>query len=71
MNMKDWTEAIQCFKAVLAVSPGNKAANNQIRVAKQRIKEDDAHDRKLYNNMFAKFAQIDTQVRVNLVVAMF
>ena len=62
MGMKDWSQAIQCFEQVLSSSSNNKAAQNQIRLARSKMREDEAKDRKLYKNMFAKFAQQDAQV---------
>ena len=66
MNMKDWAVAIQCFEQVLQISASNKAAQNQIRLAKAKMREDEERDKKLYKNMFAKFAQVDTQVSVSM-----
>ena len=63
MNRKDWAEAVTAFEKVLAVSCDNKAAQNQIRVAKKMIKDEEARDRKMYRNIFAKMAEESTKVR--------
>ena len=63
MNRKDWVEAVTAFEKVLAVSADNKAAQNQIRVAKKMIKDEEARDRKMYRNIFAKMAEESTKVR--------
>ena len=63
MNRKDWAEAISAFEKVVAVSPDNKAAKNQIRLCKKNMKQEEAQDRKMYQNIFAKMAAENSKVR--------
>lgn len=44
------------------LEPENKAALNQITICKQSIKEYNDKQKKLYANMFSKFADADNQV---------
>lgn len=62
MNLKEYDEAIADFKIVLEIDPNNKAAKNQIIIAHQKIKDLQAKEKKIYQGMFQKFADIDSQV---------
>lgn len=53
--------AIKDFQAVLNVEPKNVAAVKQIAICNNMIKENVAKEKKLYANMFEKFAQADKQ----------
>ncbi|KAK0162753.1 hypothetical protein PV327_006505 [Microctonus hyperodae] len=54
-------EAIKDFEAVLKVEPKNTAAIKQMAVCNNMIKQNIAKEKKLYANMFEKFAQADKQ----------
>lgn len=54
--------AKQDFEAVLALAPDNKAAANSIVVCNSQIKEQKKKEKKIYANMFEKFAQKDREV---------
>ncbi|OXU31501.1 hypothetical protein TSAR_001033 [Trichomalopsis sarcophagae] len=53
--------AIKDFQAVVAIEPKNTAAAKQIIVCNNLIKKDLAKEKKLYANMFEKFAKEDQQ----------
>uniref|UniRef100_A0A1L8DTU4 peptidylprolyl isomerase n=1 Tax=Nyssomyia neivai TaxID=330878 RepID=A0A1L8DTU4_9DIPT len=53
--------ALDDFKKVQELEPSNKAAQNQIVLMKQKLKEATEKERKIYANMFAKFANADKQ----------
>lgn len=48
---------------VIELEPTNKAAINQIQICKQRIKEANDKERKIYANMFKKLSAADKQVK--------
>lgn len=50
------------FEAVLKLEPGNKAAANSIIMCNIKIKEQKGKEKKIYANMFEKFAQRDKEV---------
>ncbi|XP_055682652.1 FK506-binding protein 59 isoform X2 [Lutzomyia longipalpis] len=54
-------KALEDFKEVQQLEPTNKAAQNQIVLLKQKLKEATEKERKIYANMFAKFADADKQ----------
>lgn len=54
--------AIKDFQEVLKIEPKNTAAIKQIGVCNSLIKRQLAKEKKLYANMFDKFAQEDKQV---------
>lgn len=54
--------AIKDFQEVLKVQPKNAAASKQIIICNNFIKKQLAKEKKLYANMFDKFAQEDKQV---------
>lgn len=54
--------AINDFQEVLKVQPKNTAASKQILICNSLIKKQLAKEKKLYANMFDKFAQEDKQV---------
>lgn len=55
-------DAIIDFQQVLKVQPKNTAASKQISVCNYLVKKQLAKEKKLYANMFDKFAQEDKQV---------
>nr|XP_021136781.1 peptidyl-prolyl cis-trans isomerase FKBP5 isoform X2 [Columba livia] len=55
-------ELAKCdFQRVLEVNPQNKAAKSQISVCQKKTKEHNERDRRIYANMFAKFAERDAK----------
>ena len=54
--------AIKDFKSVVNIEPKNTAAIKQISVCNDLIKKELAKEKKLYANMFEKFAKEDKQV---------
>lgn len=50
------------FEAVLKRDPNNKAAANHIVLCNKKIKEQKGREKKIYANMFEKFAQRDREV---------
>ncbi|XP_026468354.1 peptidyl-prolyl cis-trans isomerase FKBP4 isoform X2 [Ctenocephalides felis] len=56
-------KALEDFNAVLKVQPDNKAASNQIVQCQKMMKEQLAKEKKIYANMFDKFARRDTEVK--------
>ncbi|XP_075234206.1 FK506-binding protein 59-like isoform X2 [Lycorma delicatula] len=49
------------FEALLKVDPNNKAAMSHIQICSQKLKEQKAREKKIYANMFDKFAQRDRE----------
>ncbi|PNF36127.1 hypothetical protein B7P43_G10963 [Cryptotermes secundus] len=49
------------FEAVCKMDPNNKAAANQIILCNKKIKEQKGREKKIYANMFEKFAQRDRE----------
>ncbi|ETE71122.1 Peptidyl-prolyl cis-trans isomerase FKBP5 [Ophiophagus hannah] len=55
-------ELAKCdFQRVLEVNPQNKAAKSQITMCQKKTKEHNERDRKIYANMFKKFAERDAK----------
>ncbi|NXU99052.1 FKBP5 isomerase, partial [Cettia cetti] len=55
-------ELAKCdFQKVLEVNPQNKAAKSQISVCQKKTKEHNERDRRIYANMFTKFAERDAK----------
>ncbi|XP_019369315.1 PREDICTED: peptidyl-prolyl cis-trans isomerase FKBP5 [Gavialis gangeticus] len=55
-------ELAKCdFQRVLEVNPQNKAAKSQITVCQKKTKEHNERDRRIYANMFKKFAERDAK----------
>ncbi|NWT47442.1 FKBP5 isomerase, partial [Chroicocephalus maculipennis] len=55
-------ELAKCdFQRVLEVNPQNKAAKSQISVCQKKTKEHNERDRRIYANMFTKFAERDAK----------
>ncbi|RZF38651.1 hypothetical protein LSTR_LSTR003457 [Laodelphax striatellus] len=51
------------FEETLKIDPNNKAAAAQINVCAQKLKEQKAKEKKIYANMFEKFAQRDKEAK--------
>lgn len=61
LNVQNFEEAIGDFTKILEVEAGNKAAQNGITICRQKLQEYKNREKKLYSNMFAKFAKLDTE----------
>lgn len=57
--------AVKDFTEVLNLDPNNKAAQSQLATCQQTIREQLKKEKKIYANMFEKFAKTDTQVNAN------
>ncbi|KAG7494282.1 peptidyl-prolyl cis-trans isomerase FKBP5-like [Solea senegalensis] len=58
----EFSLALTDFQQVLQVNPSNRAARAQISVCQSKIKEYHEQDKKIYANMFQKFAERDAKV---------
>lgn len=59
--MNEFESAKGDFEKVLEVNPQNKAARQQISVCQRKAKEHNERDRRVYANMFKKFAEQDAK----------
>lgn len=57
------------FEAVLKLEPNNKAAANNVILCNKKIKEQEGREKKIYANMFEKFAQRDREVGTTIETA--
>lgn len=62
LNLQNFDEAVQDFKAVLELDPENKAAKNQLAITTHKIKQIHNREKQTYAGMFQKFAEIDAKV---------
>ncbi len=62
--MKEFDKARADFQRVNQLYPANKAAKSQIMLCQKHIKDQHEKDKRLYANMFQKFAERDAKVRV-------
>lgn len=58
----DYHDALNDFHRVTELDASNKAAQNQIVICMQKMKEANDKERKLYANMFTKLAACNKQV---------
>ncbi|XP_058062773.1 FK506-binding protein 59 isoform X1 [Anopheles bellator] len=61
LALGDLDRALQDFSAVLDIEPDNKAALNQVTICKHKIKAYNDEQKKVFANMFTKFAQSDSK----------
>ncbi|XP_062553119.1 FK506-binding protein 59 isoform X2 [Armigeres subalbatus] len=61
LSLGDFENALTDFNAVREIEPENKAALNQITICKQKIKDYNEQQKKVFANMFTKFAKSDKQ----------
>uniref|UniRef100_A0A182SUY7 peptidylprolyl isomerase n=1 Tax=Anopheles maculatus TaxID=74869 RepID=A0A182SUY7_9DIPT len=61
LALEDIDKALQDFSAVLEIEPENKAALNQVTICKHKIKAYNDQQKKVFANMFTKFAQSDSK----------
>ncbi|XP_077017695.1 peptidyl-prolyl cis-trans isomerase FKBP5 [Tamandua tetradactyla] len=59
--MNEFDSAREDFEKVLEVNPQNKAARMQISTCQKKAREHNERDRKIYANMFKKFAEQDAK----------
>lgn len=59
MLLHDYPSADTCFKEVLKLESGNKAAMAQHNLCLKRIKEEQAKEKKMYRNIFAKLSAMN------------
>lgn len=62
--MKEFDRARGDFQRVVQLYPNNKAAKSQVLQCQKHIKEQHEKDKRLYANMFQKFAERDAKVSV-------
>lgn len=62
LNAGDAELASKDFKKCLEVDPNNNAAKSQLLICVKELKEQLQREKKVYANMFDKFAKMDTQV---------
>ncbi|KAK2113578.1 FK506-binding protein 5 [Saguinus oedipus] len=67
--MNEFESAKGDFEKVLEVNPQNKAARLQIVVCQKKAKEHNERDRRIYANMFKKFAEQDAKEEANKAVS--
>ncbi|XP_066519466.1 peptidyl-prolyl cis-trans isomerase FKBP5 [Hoplias malabaricus] len=58
----EFSLALVDFRQVLHVNPSNRAARSQIAVCQRKIREHHERDKKIYANMFQRFAEHDAKV---------
>ncbi|XP_076848890.1 peptidyl-prolyl cis-trans isomerase FKBP4 [Brachyhypopomus gauderio] len=59
--MKEFDRAREDFQRVLQLYPANKAAKSQVVLCQKHLKEQHEKDKRLYANMFQKFAERDAK----------
>ncbi|XP_008297922.1 peptidyl-prolyl cis-trans isomerase FKBP4 [Stegastes partitus] len=60
-GMKEFDKARDDFQRVLHLYPANKAAKSQVVLCQKRLKEQHEKDKRIYANMFQKFAERDSK----------
>ncbi|GAA6225486.1 peptidyl-prolyl cis-trans isomerase FKBP4-like [Lates japonicus] len=60
-GMKEFDRARDDFQRVVQLYPANKAAKSQVGLCQKRIKEQHEKDKRIYANMFQKFAERDSK----------
>ncbi|KAM9351791.1 peptidyl-prolyl cis-trans isomerase FKBP4 [Symphorus nematophorus] len=60
-GMKEFDRARDDFQQVVQLYPANKAAKSQVVLCQKRIKEQHEKDKRIYANMFQKFAERDSK----------
>lgn len=58
----EFSMALMDFKQVLQVNSFNRAARSQIAICQRKIREHHERDKKIYANMFQRFAEHDAKV---------
>lgn len=57
--------ASEDFAQILKLDPNNKASQAQLAICTKSLKEQLQKEKKIYANMFEKFAKMDTQVNTS------
>ncbi|KAM7414491.1 hypothetical protein PAMA_019350 [Pampus argenteus] len=60
-GMKEFDKARDDFQQVVQLYPANKAAKSQVVLCQKHIKEQHEKDKRIYANMFQKFAERDSK----------
>ncbi|XP_034541954.1 peptidyl-prolyl cis-trans isomerase FKBP4 [Notolabrus celidotus] len=60
-GMNEFDRARDDFQQVIQLYPANKAAKSQVALCQKRIKEQHEKDKRIYANMFKKFAERDSK----------
>lgn len=60
-GMKEFDRARDDFQQVIQLYPNNKAAKSQVVLCQKHIKEQHEKDKRIYANMFQKFAERDSK----------
>lgn len=60
-GMNEFDKARDDFQQVIQLYPANKAAKTQVVLCQKRIKEQHEKDKRIYANMFQKFAERDSK----------
>ncbi|KAJ0069446.1 hypothetical protein NL108_006061, partial [Boleophthalmus pectinirostris] len=60
-GMKEFDRAKDDFQKVIQLYPSNKAAKSQVALCQKRLKEQHEKDKRIYANMFQKFAERDSK----------
>ena len=63
--LKDPKLALDDFNTLLKIEPNNSAAKAQLLICNKTLKEQLQNEKKIYANMFDKFAKMDTQVNIS------
>lgn len=62
----EYEDAVALFSRVKELEPDNKAAEQGVRQCRQKLKQQADKDRKIFANMFQKFAEQDYKVIIGL-----
>lgn len=54
--------SLRDFRHVIQVNPSNRAAHSQISICQRKMREHHEQDKKIYANMFQRFAEHDAKV---------
>lgn len=65
----EFSLALEDFQQVLQVNPSNRAARCQIAVCRRKIREHHERDKKIYANMFQRFAEHDAKVNNKQIIS--
>lgn len=65
LNLGEPALATKDFTECLKIDPNNTAAKGQLAICSKIQKEQLQKEKKIYANMFDKFAKMDTQVKTN------
>ena len=62
LALAEFAQAKADFRRVVELDPSNKAAQNQVTVCLHKMKQASDKEKRLYGNMFEKFAEQDRKV---------